>query len=242
VYDDITAQTETNIILPLANVFRNNNYDIALTLRTLLSSEHFFDVALRGAMIKSPMDHVLGMIREMNIAMPLRTNFADAYRIGLHLWYYMSVGQMDLPDPPNVAGWQAWYQLGVFDRFWITTDTMPQRAVWSDSNIFWGYTTTSGFRLGADIIAFTQTLNTPENGAALVDELIERFYNMPVTQALRDRAQEQLVTPQTDMTYWTQAWNGYLTDPTNQAIIDTIKWRLGKCFQVVLQSEEYHLM
>jgi hypothetical protein len=65
---------------------------------------------------------------------------------------------------------------------------------------------------------------------------------MPVTQTLRDRAIEQLITPQTSTVYWTQAWNDYLANPTNQAMIDSIKWRLGKCYQVVLQSEEYHLM
>jgi uncharacterized protein (DUF1800 family) len=241
VYDEITAQTEANIIVPLADVFRNSNYDIALTLRTLLSSEHFFDTAFRSAMIKSPADHVLGMMREMNIALPARTDYSNAYRIGLHIWYYMNVGQMDIANPPNVAGWQAWYQLGLFDRFWITTDTMPQRAIWSDSNIFWGYTTAEGFRLGCDIIAFTQTLNTPENASALADQLIERFYSMPVSANVRTRAVTQLITPQTDPIYWTQAWNDYLADPTNQNLIDTIKWRLGKCYQVILQGEEYHL-
>jgi Protein of unknown function (DUF1800) len=242
VYDNITPQTETNIILPLADVFRNSGYDIALTLRTLLKSEHFFDTAFRSAMIKSPLDHVLGMMRELNIALPAANDYSNSYRIGLHLWYYMMTEQMNVPDPPNVAGWQAWYQLGVFDRFWITTDTMPQRALWSDSSVFSWFTTPGGFKLGCDIIAYTQSLTTPENAAALVNQLIDRFYSMPVSQNVRTRATEQLITPLTDAAYWTQAWNEYLADPTNQNLIDGIKWRLGKCYQVIVQNEEYHLM
>ena len=42
VYYDIDATTEANVITPLAQVFRNNNYDIKPVLDTLLKSEHFF--------------------------------------------------------------------------------------------------------------------------------------------------------------------------------------------------------
>ena len=39
----IDAEIETDIIEPLSDVFRNNDYEIAPVLRQLLESEHFYD-------------------------------------------------------------------------------------------------------------------------------------------------------------------------------------------------------
>ena len=71
-------------------------------------------------MIKSPPDHVVGMVREMNIALPAITDYSNAYRIGLHLWYYMAVEQMEITDPPNVAGWPG-------GKSWIDSSSLMLR-------------------------------------------------------------------------------------------------------------------
>ncbi len=243
VYDNIPAQTETDIIIPLANICRNSGYDIALTLRTLLSSEHFFDTAFRAAMIKSPADYTLGNVRELHCALPLVTDYGYSYRVGLHLWWYMNIAQMGLTDPPNVAGWPAWYQLNVFDRAWITTDSMPNRAILMDSNIFqWLNINNNGFIFGCDVIAFTQSLNAPEDAVTLVNDLVALAYSIDVPQTTKNKAIAQLITPQTDTIYWEQAWNWYLANPTDPNAIGNIKWRLGKCYQAIFQEPEYHLM
>ncbi len=52
VYYDIDEMVENNIIKPLAVLFRNANYEVAPVLRTLLMSEHFFDILSRGCLIK----------------------------------------------------------------------------------------------------------------------------------------------------------------------------------------------
>ncbi|MES2882410.1 MAG: DUF1800 family protein, partial [Bacteroidota bacterium] len=70
VYYKIDSATETNVIEPLANIFRNNNYDIKPVLSALLKSENFFDVLNQGCIIKSPADHVVGSLREFGVAFP----------------------------------------------------------------------------------------------------------------------------------------------------------------------------
>ena len=44
VNSEITTEIETNIIAPLAKILRDNNYDISVPLKTLFSSEHFFEM------------------------------------------------------------------------------------------------------------------------------------------------------------------------------------------------------
>ncbi|MFM9481361.1 DUF1800 family protein, partial [Streptomyces scabiei] len=52
VYYDIDDTIENNIITPLANILRTNNYEIKPVLSTLLQSQHFFDTLNRGCIIK----------------------------------------------------------------------------------------------------------------------------------------------------------------------------------------------
>ncbi|MFZ1370731.1 MAG: DUF1800 family protein, partial [Ferruginibacter sp.] len=48
VYYEIDAAAEANVIAPLAQIFRTNNYEIKPVLEALLKSEHFFDVLNQG--------------------------------------------------------------------------------------------------------------------------------------------------------------------------------------------------
>src|SRR5690606_28860814 len=74
VYYDITPETETDIIEPLATTLVSNNYDITSVLEVLFQSEHFYDLDTPitsdnniGAIIKSPMDLVIGTMRLFNL-------------------------------------------------------------------------------------------------------------------------------------------------------------------------------
>ena len=60
VYYEIDAATEQNVIVPLAAVFRSNNYEIVPVLDVLFRSEHFFDVLNQGCLIKNPIDFSVG--------------------------------------------------------------------------------------------------------------------------------------------------------------------------------------
>jgi len=67
VYYEIDQATETNLIEPLAALFRSNNYEIKPVLKALFSSEHFFDPVNRACMIKGPVDYCIGLCREFNV-------------------------------------------------------------------------------------------------------------------------------------------------------------------------------
>ena len=153
VYHDIDEATETNVIEPLAELFRNSNYEILPVLKALFKSEHFFDTANRGAVIKNPADHLVGMWRSLGVDysnFSLTNQFLSQVSL---LWPMSEVG-MEIGDPPSVSGWQAYYQEPSFDRFWINTDTITKRAIRQDGLFDWGHWVSEQIRIHADLPAF----------------------------------------------------------------------------------------
>src|SRR5262249_18825046 len=76
-YYIIDANTENNVIKPLALQFRTGNWEIKPVLATLFKSEHFFDALNQGCLIKSPIDMLVGLCREYNIGFP--ADYAGQY-------------------------------------------------------------------------------------------------------------------------------------------------------------------
>ncbi len=113
---------EENIIAPLAQEFRASDWNVAVVLRRLLLSDHFYDPALIGAMIKSPVDLLVGTARALRVGgMP-----DDATLQYLHTGCE-TLGQT-LLIPPGVQGWQ-------FHHAWISSTTLPQRHALTDGLI-----------------------------------------------------------------------------------------------------------
>jgi len=67
VYYEITSDVEQNIIRPLADIFRQNNFQFKPVLEKLFKSQHFYDSLNLNCVIKSPLDYSIGMIREFDI-------------------------------------------------------------------------------------------------------------------------------------------------------------------------------
>jgi uncharacterized protein (DUF1800 family) len=71
---------------------------------------------------------LVGTLRKTNVVFPnVSTDYADAY-----LQYNNMVAQLtslgqNPADPPNVAGWPAYYQAPEFGELWINADTLPRR-------------------------------------------------------------------------------------------------------------------
>jgi uncharacterized protein (DUF1800 family) len=85
----------------IAAAFRASGYQVRAALRELFLCEAFWAPANRGALIKSPVELVVGTLRQFDIAMPDPLPLAFALR---------NLGQ-DLLAPPNVKGWpggEAW--------------------------------------------------------------------------------------------------------------------------------------
>jgi uncharacterized protein (DUF1800 family) len=241
VYYAIDAQTEANVIIPLADIFRANNYEIKPVLQTLFKSEHFFDVLNRGCLIKSPADLVIGSIREMNVQFPPITDWDNNYGFWANLWAVMFNAGQDLGDPPNVAGLAPYYQEPIFHEIWITTDTLPKRNQFTDLMSAGAYTR-NGIRLNFNLVNYVQTLPNPGNPNDLIDAILDAGFVIGLSnESKRQIKTTVLLSGQQYDYYWTNAWHAYLANPANPSNFNTVNNRLKELFKYLLSLSEYQL-
>jgi uncharacterized protein (DUF1800 family) len=242
VYYKIDASVETNVIEPLAAIFRSNNYNIKPVLSTLLKSEHFFDVLNQGALIKSPVDQVVSCLREFGVVFPnVAIEYADAYGMWNYIRnWFANMGQ-DIGDPPDVSGWAAYYQEPQFHELWINSDTLPKRNQFTDIMITNGYTR-NGKKIVINAVTFTQSLPNPGDPNALIDDALAIIFRVPLSAAAKQQIKEQiLLTNQTQDYYWTNAWTAYTVNPNDQASYNIVNGRLKSLYQYLMNMSEYQL-
>lgn len=94
----------------IARMFRDNRYNIKVALRALLVSDAFYAPQNRAVLIKSPVELIVGTLRQFRFETGETTPFVFV----LH-----QLGQ-DLFAPPNVKGWPG-------GEAWINSATLLQR-------------------------------------------------------------------------------------------------------------------
>lgn len=241
VYYDIDASVESNIITPLANIFRSNNYEIKPVLQALLQSEHFFDVLSRGCQIKSPVDLVVGMCREFNMQFQPSSDYITNYAHWNYMVTWVSNMQQNIGDPPDVSGWKAYYQEPQFYQIWINSDTLPKRNQFTDTMIVTGYSF-GGKRIQVDGLALVQQLNTPSDPNAVINQLTSYLYRIDLSDASKTQLKRDiLLSGQTSDHYWTDAWNLYISNPGNTANTTTVRNKIRDLLKYLLNLAEYQL-
>jgi uncharacterized protein (DUF1800 family) len=242
VYYKIDAATETNVITPLAAILRTSNYEIKPVLEALFKSEHFFDVLNQGCLIKSPVDQVIGCMREFKVIFPVAAaDYVDTYAMWGYLRNWMASMGQNIGDPPDVSGWPAYYQEPAFHEMWINHDTLPKRNQFTDVMTWNGYTRNEKTII-IDTIAFTQTLPNPGDPNALVSDALAVLYRVPISDSSKQTIKQSiLLSGQTQDYYWTNAWNGFLADPTNMQAMTIISNRLKSFYQYLMNLSEYQL-
>jgi uncharacterized protein (DUF1800 family) len=240
VYYTIDADTETNVITPLANIFRSNNYEIKPVLSTLFKSEHFFDVLNQGCYIKSPADHVVGSLREMNASFPPLSDWNTNY--GMWQFFYstmVNTGQ-NLHDPPNVSGLPAYYQEPSFHEIWINSDSLPKRNQFTDTMVNTGFSR-NNIRVIFNLVPYVQQFNNPANPGDLIDDALTYLYRNQLSYESKKTIKTQiLLSNQQWDYYWTNAWMAYMASPTT-ANFNVVNNRLKSLFQYLFNLAEYQL-
>ena len=242
VYYIIDEETEKNVIQPLANIFRVNNYELKPVLHALLMSEHFFDINNHGCQIKSPVDHVVGCCRELNVGFPnAQTAFSDTYGMWNYIFNWMSNMGQNIGDPPDVSGWPPYYQAPMFYELWINSDTLPKRNRFTDTMLLNGYTR-NGKKIMIDPVAFARLLSNPSDPNALLNDILSILYRVPITDATKQMLKQQiLLSNQVSDYYWTDEWKAYIVNPADQAKYNVVNSRLRSLLQFVMNSSEYQL-
>jgi hypothetical protein len=238
VYYIIDAATETNVIEPLAAVFRNSNYNISTLLKALFKSEHFFDPLNVGCIIKSPVDLYIAMNREFSVTLP-GSPVELRYSVLRHFYDRTTDSGQSPADPPNVAGWWAYYQEPVFYQAWISSATIQKRAQAINEYIEGGYDH-EGYIIKIDCIAFAKLFTNIGNPNDLVQNFITYLLPKDLSDNQKTYMKSILLSNQVSDFYWTNAWNAYIANPTaaNTSIVQT---RLETLINYITSLEEYQL-
>ena len=240
VYSEIDTAAETNIIEPLAQTLRNNNWEIKPVLSQLFKSEHFFDMLNRGAQIKAPLDLTVGLCREWNVPFPPSTDVATTYSMWNFLLSMNYVLQQNIGDPPSVAGWPAYYQIPQYYELWVNADTLPKRNQYSDAMII-GWFTQNNFKLMINVVQYTFQLSNPNDPNALISEVCDSILSFPLSTNVRAQLKKDfLLSGQDQDYYWSDAWQAFISSPTasNYNIVNN---RLMGLYKYIMNLSEYQL-
>lgn len=241
-YYIIDGPTETNVIKPLAQLFRDGNWEIKPVLATLFKSEHFFDILNQGCLIKSPIDLTIGLCREFGVQFPATADYVNAYNMWEFVQIQAAAMQQDIGDPPGVSGWPAYYQLPQLHEMWINSDTLPRRNIYSDYLITTGYMR-DNIMLKIDPVAFAKTLPNPGNPNALINDSLAILYRVPsLSEASKTTIKKQLLlTGQEQDYYWTDAWTAHTNAPGDMTAFQTVNMRLQSLYKYFMNLAEYQL-
>jgi uncharacterized protein (DUF1800 family) len=232
----ITPTIEKEFIEPLAKILRDNNYHIVPVLETFFKSEHFFSSEYVGSMIKSPLDFLIGMFRELGPTIPIQAN--DRFDYLEYLRKVISISLQNIIDPPSVSGWPAYYQEPIYYKDWINSETLKLRSRWinifSDKTYKERNTTNS-----IDFIEVLKTYDNPQDPNSLVEESLKRLISFPANADFKASLKKILLSDQDQDYYWTDAWNDFIANQNNAEKRAIVERRLILFMQNIMFNPEY---
>jgi hypothetical protein len=237
VYYNITPNIEANIIEPLAQTLISNNYEIKPVLRQLLSSEHFFDQELTGCQIKNPFEFILPIFPSLNT--PIPTDLAPRYNLNATIFVVSGLLDMTYYRIPQVAGWKAYYQEPVYNRYWINNVTLGIRKQVVDILVVAGISA-GDQRIKPDFLDFISSLPNPSDPNDLIGDAGKIFFTHDLSTDQIDFFKESLIPGLPDFE-WTVEYNNYLADPNDLLLKRSIEAKLTSLFAKMLNSPDFHL-
>ncbi len=252
VYYEINDDIETNVIEPLADIFRINNYEIKPVLAALFTCDYFYKSEHMGCMIKSPADFTVGMARQFKWPVPTDPAKFEAQYLAFDSIRNFTLRQgMDIGDPPNVAGWPAYYQTPSFHEMWVDTSSYPERKSTYESLCINGLTTSANtftaesksILIKINFVDFVKEFDNPSDPNALINEAVELMFGVSVSQSIKDSLKTNyLLLGQASDYYWTDAYNTYIANPsTTDPEGKRVPTMLRDLFVYMQSAAEYHL-
>ncbi len=242
IYYKIDSNIEQTIITPLAQIFRNNNFNIQPVLAALFKSKHFYDLIYSSAcIIKSPLDFVIDLCNEYGVTLPNNTDNEATYSVWQSIQNEASEMQQELGAIPEVAGWYAYYQEPAFHELWVNTATYTRRNIFTDRMIADGVTNNNQTIL-IDPIAFASQLANPGNPNLLITQSLEILLRYPLSESAKEFIKRSiLLSGQLQDYYWTNAWDAYKANPTDAGNKAIVLSRLKSFYKYIMNLPEYHL-
>ncbi|HRI58634.1 MAG TPA: DUF1800 family protein, partial [Saprospiraceae bacterium] len=253
VHPNITNEIETDIIAPLADIFRNNNYEVAPVLKKLLKSEHFYDAddsdnkdEIYGGMIKSPLDLTLPALSFFNIAIPdpitqNNQHYTQFYTQGV-IERMLGYANLPLFYPADVAGYPAYHQQPEFNRNWFNSSSiiarykLPQMLLTGKRVLGGGPNTSIGIKLNiAPWVRDGGIISDPSDPYVVVKDLLDYMLPEEVDDDRFNYFCNQIFLDNLPASDWTYEWQNYLNTNNDQEV----KIALERLVTYIMFSPEY---
>ncbi|MEL6133806.1 MAG: DUF1800 domain-containing protein, partial [Bacteroidota bacterium] len=233
VYYVIDERVEQDIIEPMADILINNDFNIEAPLRALLESTHFFAEQSRGCLIKHPLDMLISAMRQTETPLPPASEYVTQYKIWDNLFDEAKDLQMEILNPPDVAGWPAYYQKPQYHQIWVNSVTLPIRMAFLSRLVNRGFDE-NDFKVQVDTLALVETVSDPLDAPTLIAEWTARFFPYPITQPQQDSLREVLI-PGLPNFEWTVEYMEYLAEPNDEMIRKSVQAKLDALLEWILK-------
>lgn len=249
---EISTEIEQNVIVPLASFFSGseNNYAIEPVLEKLLTSQIFYEVGNRGAIVKSPADLVIGTLRYHNQRTPdLHAEWGPFRKFTEFQCASMIDMQMNLLDQPTVFGFTPYYQTG-FSKNWINASTLAVRSYYANCLIYRWLVVKPGYLLGLDLLSlvtamqpnFSDVAGTPAiSGHAVLEGFTSGLFAVDIPQQHKDFIVDHIMMTDQPRSDWTFVWDLYRKDRSNAFVENGVRWRCELMMRYVLRMAEFNV-
>ena len=266
VYPVLNDYVEVNIIKPLAEILRKNNYCLAEALKVLLKSEYFFADEFYNAMIKSPMEYSMGLYKEFDLIKGHLTRYENnviynsffdedkkrfdaKYFDPIYLSYRLfkdvkfdSIGRQgyNFGNPPSVAGWQAYYQEPVYDLIWINSDSIKRRKELAESIIRNGIGLSERAQLRFNLNVLLKKTKDPSDINSFIRDLAKLITGADLNEKAFVRIKKSILGDNLPDYYWTDAVRSFQNSP-NYDNYNTLFGRVGQILSQIIDLNEIHV-
>ena len=233
---DLTPTVESTVIADMAATLEGNNFDILPVMEELLKSEHFYDVAMLGTIIKNPLEHMFSILNSTH-SMP-NYSLSTNYEIYLNVYSFVQTLGLSYFQPPSVGGWTAYYQSPAFSRMWANSSFIKLR--FDTSTYFTVYTgiVVGGNALKVNSLDFLNGLSDPTDAVQVIDDMVVVFCPKGLSAAQKLVLKSILTNGQPDFE-WTIQYNAYIADPTNPTVYVPVRTRVEYVLYRLFQMPEF---
>lgn len=250
---NITEEIENDIIEPLSVIMQASDYNMEFTLKTLLESEHFYDMddsdnkdEIIGGLIKSPLELLLTIINYFHVYIPgafdQRNQHYKEFYLKSVIETIFANSSFPIFNPDVVAGHPAYFQAPEYDKNWFNSTTIITRYKIPEM-----FATGKRAFTGGDLAATLNmplflkehsNISNPENVDELVRTMSDDLFCEPIDEERYDYFKNEIFLDGSSESDWTEEWNNY----KNSGFNSNVKIPLNNLFMALTYSQEFQAM
>jgi uncharacterized protein (DUF1800 family) len=236
---DLTPAVESTVIQEMANTLIANNYDVLPVMQELLTSEHFYDISVRGALIKGPLDTIYSMMNstESTPTFTLDTN----YQMQLGMYYFAETLGQAYVAPPSVAGWPEYYQEPSYYKLWVNATHLKSRFDLGALMTLFGGLPIGGDNWEINALQFLDNLSAPADAPTVIDDMCDILTPKDVDAGQKLILKAILTNSLPDFE-WTIQYNDYQANLGNPVYSDPVALRVRAVLYRLFQMPEFHCL